>query len=413
MEYAVETFSLTKIFSDWWGRDKVYAVDDLNLQVHHNEVFGLLGPNGSGKTTTLKLLLGLLYPTKGKAAVLGGNGADPKISARIGFLPEESYLYRYLNARETLDFYGRLFGLPPKVRKLRIEALLDMVGLKAVANRPVGTFSKGMARRIGLAQALINDPELLILDEPTTGLDPIGTRQIKDLVLELAKRGKTILLCSHLLADVEDVCDRISILYGGKIQAEGQVRDLLLQSNKMQITTDTISDNAIEKIKQLIKDEHADCEVISPMDKLETFFIKTVTDAQQQAQTTSGAVSTTGISDFLVAKAAKENIIDKLVSAPISRQTPPESEKTEQVVPVETTEPKPDDRLLRKLTKPAKPEQPKPVARDRKITTQPVKSEVPKPEQIRKSILDRLTESSSPRNDESEQTGKSKNKNED
>jgi len=413
MEYAVETFSLTKIFSDWWGRDKVYAVDGLNLQVHYNEVYGLLGPNGSGKTTTLKLLLGLLYPTKGKAALLGGNGADPKISARIGFLPEESYLYRYLNARETLDFYGRLFGLPSKVRKLRIEALLDMVGLKAVANRPVGTFSKGMARRIGLAQALINDPELLILDEPTTGLDPIGTRQIKDLVLELAKRGKTILLCSHLLADVEDVCDRISILYGGKIQAEGQVKDLLLQSNKMQITTDTISDNAIEKIKQLIKDEHADCEVISPMDRLETFFIKTVTDAQQQAQTTSGAVSTTGISDFLVAKAAKENILDKLVSAPVSRQTPPQSPKTEEVVPVETTAPKPDDRLLRKLTKPAKPEQPKPVARDRKITTQPVKSEVPKPEQIRKSILDRLTESSSPRNDDSEQTDKSKNKNED
>jgi hypothetical protein len=149
------------------------------------------------------------------------------------------------------------------------------------------------------------------------------------------------------------------------------------------------------------------------MDKLETFFIKTVTDAQQQAQTTSGAVSTTGISDFLVAKAEKENIIDKLVSAPVSRQTPPQSPKTGQVVPVETTEPKPDDKLLRKLTKPAKPEQPKPVARDKKITTQPVKSEVPKPEQIRKSILDRLTESSSPRNDDSEQTDKSKNKNED
>jgi ABC-2 type transport system ATP-binding protein len=414
MEYAVETFSLTKIFSDWWGRDKVYAVDDLNLQVYYNEVFGLLGPNGSGKTTTLKLLLGLLYPTKGKAVLLGGNGADPKISARIGFLPEESYLYRYLNARETLDFYGRLFGLPPKVRKLRIEALLDMVGLKAVANRPVGTFSKGMARRIGLAQALINDPELLILDEPTTGLDPIGTRQIKDLVLELAKRGKTILLCSHLLADVEDVCDRISILYGGKIQAEGQVRELLLQSNKMQITTDTISDNAIEKIKQLIKDEHADCEVISPMEKLETFFIRTVTDAQQQAQTTSGAVSTTGISDFLVAKGAKENIIDKLVSAPVSRQTPPDSPTTESADRrIETSEPKPDDRLLRELTKPAKPEQLKPVARDRTITTQPVKSEVPKPEQIRKSILDRLTDGLSPRNDDSEQTDKSKNKNED
>ncbi len=359
------------------------------------------------------MLLGLLYPTKGKAAVLGGDGSNPKISSRIGFLPEESYLYRYLSARETLDFYGRLFGLPPKVRKLRIEALLDMVGLKAVANRAVGTFSKGMARRIGLAQALINDPELLILDEPTTGLDPIGTRQIKDLILELAKRGKTILLCSHLLADVEDVCDRISILYGGKIQAEGQVRELLLQSDKMQITTDTLSDNAVERIKKLIKDEHADCEVISPMEKLETFFIKTVADAQQQELTTSGAVSTTGISDFLVAKAAKENILDKLVSAPESGQIPPRSGKTERVVPVETAETKPDDKLLRELTKPAKPEQPKPVSRERKIKTQPVESEVPKPEQIRKNILDRLTDGSSPRNDDREQTDKSENKNED
>jgi ABC-2 type transport system ATP-binding protein len=211
MEYAIETFSLTKIFSDWWGRTKVYAVDNLDLQVRTNEVFGLLGPNGSGKTTTIKMLLGLLHPTKGKALLLGGEGSDPKINCKIGFLPEESYLYRYLNARETLDFYGRLFGLPTKVRKMRIEALLDMVGLKAVANRAVGTFSKGMARRIGLAQALINDPDLLILDEPTTGLDPIGTRQIKDLVLKLADRGKTILLCSHLLADVDSIVPSVAV----------------------------------------------------------------------------------------------------------------------------------------------------------------------------------------------------------
>ena len=410
MEYAVETFSLTKIFSDWWGRDKVYAVDDLNLQIRYNEVFGLLGPNGSGKTTTLKLLLGLLHPTKGKAAVLGGNGADTKINARIGFLPEESYLYRYLNARETLDFYGRLFGLPPKVRKMRIEALLDMVGLKAVANRPVGTFSKGMTRRIGLAQALINDPDLLILDEPTTGLDPIGTRQIKDLILELAKRGKTILLSSHLLADVEDVCDRISILYGGKIQAEGQVRDLLLQTNKMQITTDTLSDNAVERIKKLIKDEHADCEVTSPMDKLETFFIKTVTDAQQQARPTSGAVSTTDISDFLAAEAAQESILDKLVSAPVSRQTPADSPKTEQVVPVETSEPKPDDKLLSELSKPTEPAQPKRATGDRKVKTQPIETKAPKGKQVKKSILDQLTDRSTSQDDDSEQTDKSQKK---
>jgi ABC-2 type transport system ATP-binding protein len=404
MEYAIETFSLTKIFSDWWGRDKVYAVDDLNLQIRYNEVFGLLGPNGSGKTTTLKMLLGLLYPTKGKAIVLGGDGADPKISTRIGFLPEESYLYRYLNARETLDFYGRLFGLPAKVRKMRVEALLDMVGLKAVASRPVGTFSKGMARRIGLAQALINDPDLLILDEPTTGLDPIGTRQIKDLILSLAKRGKTVLLCSHLLADVEDVCDRIAILYGGKIQSEGKVKELLQQTGKRQITTDAISDTAVEKIEQIVRSEQADCVVTSPMDKLETFFIKVVAAAQQQAQPTSGVVSTTQIGGFLTSETPVEGILDKLVSAPVSRETSPETPTTERVVPVETSERVPkrdkehlgsqaesDEQLLRKLTKPA---QPKSAVKDAKVKTEPVE---PKPdvseqqEQTNKSILDQLT----------------------
>ena len=408
MEYAVETFSLTKVFSDWWGRDKVYAVDDLNLQVRYNEVFGLLGPNGSGKTTTLKMLLGLLHPTKGTAVVLGGDGADPKINARIGFLPEESYLYRYLNARETLNFYGRLFALPQKVRKMRIEALLDMVGLIAVAKRPVGTFSKGMARRIGLAQALINDPDLLILDEPTTGLDPIGTRQIKDLILELAKRGKTILLCSHLLADVEDVCDRIAILYGGKIQTEGQVKDLLLQKNKRQITTSDISDTTVERIKQLIQAEHADCTITSPMNKLETFFINTVAAAQQQAKPTSGAVSTTQIGDFLAAKPGEKSVIDKLVSASQPPQTPTQPPATERVVPVVTPETKPDEELLRELTKPAEPVKPKTVVRNGKVKTKPVEQKAPKPEQVKKTILDQLTGRSSTQDQDKESNDTSK-----
>jgi len=419
MEYAIETFSLTKIFSDWWGRDKVYAVDDLNLQIRNNEVFGLLGPNGSGKTTTLKMLLGLLYPTKGRAIVLGGDGADPKVSARVGFLPEESYLYRYLSARETLDFYGRLFGLPPKVRKMRIEALLDMVGLKVVASRSVGTFSKGMARRIGLAQALINDPDLLILDEPTTGLDPIGTRQMKDLILNLAKRGKTVLLCSHLLADVEDVCDKIAILYGGKIQSEGRVKELLQQTEKRQITTGAISDTAIEKIKQVVRDEQADCVVTSPMDKLETFFIKTVAAAQQQARPTSGAVSTTQIGGFLAPDTPVENILDKLVSpmeslrtAPVS-QEPTEPATTESADKrIETSETKPDEYttgVLRELTEQAKPAQSKGVVRDEKVVpakqgpkTEPVKPKAPKSEQIEPSILDQLTGRRSPQNEDNE-----------
>ncbi len=391
MEYAVETFSLTKIFSDWWGRTKVYAVDNLDLQVRPNEVFGLLGPNGSGKTTTLKLLLGLLHPTKGKSLLLGGDGTDPKINSRIGFLPEESYLYRYLSARETLDFYGRLFGLPAKVRKMRIEALLDMVGLKAVANRAVGTFSKGMARRIGLAQALINDPDLLILDEPTTGLDPIGTRQIKDLVLKLAERGKTILLCSHLLADVEDICDRIAIMYGGKIQTQGYVRELLQQTNKRQITTDAISDTAVEKIKQIVRDENAECEVTSPMDKLETFFIRTVTAAQQQAQPTSGAVSTTKIGNFLTQNEAVESILDKLVSAPISKQAAGKIPATEKVAVAQSARPKADEQLLSKLTSSSGPSESKAVTREEKMKSEPVESKIRRQEQVKKNILDKLT----------------------
>ncbi len=404
MEYAVETFSLTKIFSDWWGRTKVYAVDNLDLKVRPNEVFGLLGPNGSGKTTTLKLLLGLLHPTKGKALLLGGDGADPKINCRIGFLPEESYLYRYLNARETLDFYGRLFGLPAKVRKMRIEALLDMVGLKAVANRAVGTFSKGMARRIGLAQALINDPDLLILDEPTTGLDPIGTRQIKDLVLKLAERGKTILLCSHLLADVEDICDRIAIMYGGKIQTQGHVRELLQQTNKRQITTDAISDTAVEKIRQIVREEDADCEVTSPMDKLETFFIRTVTAAQQQAQTTSGAVSTTKIGDFLTQHEEVESILDKLVSAPISKQASGELPTTEKVAAVESARPKADEQLLSKLTSSSEPSESKAVRRE--IKTEPVESQPRRQEQVGENILDKLTGGSGTKKQDKDKTEK-------
>ena len=401
MEYAVETFSLTKIFSDWWGRRKVYAVDDLNLKINSNEVFGLLGPNGSGKTTTLKMLLGLLHPTKGKSLCLGGHATDPKISARIGFLPEESYLYRYLNARETLDFYGRLFRLERRVRKTRIEALLDMVGLKAVANRPVGTFSKGMARRIGLAQALINDPDLLILDEPTTGLDPLGTRQIKDLIIKLAERGKTVLLCSHLLADVEDVCDRIAILYGGKIQAKGRVAELLQQTNKRLITTDAISDQAIEKITKIVHRENAHCRVTSPMEKLETFFINTVATAQHRSKQTSGAVSTTKIGDFLAGDTVAESILDKLVSTPPAQQSLPEPPKTQPTEATKTTETQPDEQLLSKLTEPAK--SPQTFDTEKRLGAQPVQTNVPHPrDKVKEDILDQLSGPSKTQNGQPE-----------
>jgi len=391
MEYAIETVALTKVFSDWWGRAKVYAVDDLNLQIRPNEVFGLLGPNGSGKTTTIKMLLGLLHPTKGHALMLGGDGTHPKISARVGFLPEESYLYRFLNARETLDFYGRLFGLDSKTREMRIEALLEMVGLRAVASRPVGTYSKGMARRIGLAQALINDPDLLILDEPTTGLDPIGTRQIKDLIAKLAERGKTVLLCSHLLADVEDVCDRIAILYGGKVQAHGRVKDLLQKTNKRQIVTDAISDATADRIREILKQEHAECEISSPMERLETFFINTVVQAQQQATPTSGAVSTTQIGDFLTAKGAKDEILDKLVAAPVSERAQAGPVRTEKPQPREAVVPQPNKDLLSKLTQSASSPKAEPAVPAKTERVETVPEIAVQQEKIKKNILDELT----------------------
>jgi ABC-2 type transport system ATP-binding protein len=314
---AIETISLTKVFPDWWGRSRVIAVDDLNLQIRQNEIYGFLGPNGSGKTTTIKMLLNLLHPTRGVAMVLGGSSSDSSVLSRLGYLPEESYLYQYLTAYETLDFYGRLFGLPASVRHARVETLLDMVGLSGAGNRQVGTFSKGMARRIGLAQALINDPDLLILDEPTSGMDPMGTRQIKDLLVELARRGKTIFLCSHLLADVEDVCDRIGILYGGKMQVEGSVRQLLEQTGKTQIQTSQLAESTMAQIREVLRREQTDCEIIHPMDKLESFFVRIVTKAQQQMHPTSGAGVGSGISGFLADKeiVRQPGILDQLVSA--------------------------------------------------------------------------------------------------
>jgi ABC-2 type transport system ATP-binding protein len=264
-----------------------------------------------------------------------------------------------------------------------------------------------MARRIGLAQALINDPDLLILDEPTTGLDPIGTRQIKDLILKLAERGKTILLCSHLLADVEDVCDRIAILYGGKIQTQGQVSDLLQQTNKRQITADAISDATIEKIKQLIQEENAECVVTSPMDKLETFFIRTVAAAQQQAQTTSGAVSTTKIGDFLKQQTVTEDILDKLVSASVSQDGPVEPPATEKVIPVENSEPEPAEQLLSKLTSSTEQTEPETTVTNEQITTQPVESQPTQQDQVNKNILDQLTGRQSTQRQDEEPTDKS------
>jgi ABC-2 type transport system ATP-binding protein len=287
---VIQTAGLTKVFKDFWHRSRVVAVDRLDLDIHQGEVFGLLGPNGSGKSTTIKMILGLLHPTRGRLSVFGKAPSDVSIKSRIGYLPEESYLYRYLDARETLDYYGRVFGLGRKVRTRRIDELLEMVGLDQVRRRAVGEYSKGMMRRLGLAQALINDPEFLILDEPTSGLDPIGTRQVKDLLIDLGKRGKTILLSSHLLADVEDVCDRMVILYGGRIRAEGRTEELLCDSDSTVIRTPRLEPETIEKIEAVLQAEGTAIDSVeAPRQRLEDLFISIVEKAVEEQVENTGA----------------------------------------------------------------------------------------------------------------------------
>ncbi len=280
-EIVIETRNLTKDYRDFWGRQKVRALKALDLDVREGEIFGLLGPNGSGKTTTIKLILGLLFPTSGEALVFGKKASDVSKNERIGYLPEESYLYKFLNAEETLDFYGRLFDMTPAERKQRVKELINMVGLDWAKRRQLKEYSKGMTRRIGLAQALINDPELIVLDEPTTGLDPIGTREMKDLILKLKAEGKTVVMCSHLLADVQDVCDRIAILYQGDLKELGRVDSLLKVRDVTQIRAQGLSDAAKQEIEEVIKRHDAKVLGIeNPTTTLEELFLNIVRESE-------------------------------------------------------------------------------------------------------------------------------------
>src|SRR5712672_3484025 len=251
-ETVIETRALSKTYRDFWGRPKVRALKALDLEIKRGEVFGLLGPNGSGKSTTIKLLLGLLFPTEGQALIFGKDATDVSKNERLGYLPEESYLYRFLNAEETLDFYGRLFDIPYDQLQERIDSLIKTVGLDRARKRQLKEYSKGMTRRIGLAQALINNPELILLDEPTSGLDPIGTREMKDLILKLRDQGKTVLMSSHLLPDVQDVCDRIAILHQGELKELGRVDELLTVQDVTQVRARGLSKEAEEEIRAVI-----------------------------------------------------------------------------------------------------------------------------------------------------------------
>jgi len=272
----VSITNLNKIYKTLFSKQKVHAVKDLNLEILKGEVFGLLGPNGSGKTTTIKLMLGLLFPTTGQIKIMDESAGSSKVHQSIGYLPEESYLYRFLNADEILHFYGKLFGIPKEKRLKKIDELIEMVGLSKSRKRPLKSYSKGMMRRIGIAQALINDPDFIVLDEPTSGLDPIGSREVKDLILKLKLEGKTVLLCSHLLSDVEDVCDRIAIMYEGKMECLGKVTDLLSVSETKEITLPPNQPDFVEFMLQNAKSRGLTLEVKHPRRKLEDLFMEIV-----------------------------------------------------------------------------------------------------------------------------------------
>jgi ABC-2 type transport system ATP-binding protein len=274
---VLETRDLTKTYKDFWGRPRLTAVDRLTFDVRRGEIFGLIGPNGSGKTTTIKILLGLLFPTSGSATVLGAPPTDVATKARIGFLPEESYLYRFLTADETLDFYGRLFNLDRATRRKRIDELLERFKMTHARKRQIREYSKGMVRRITFAQALINDPEVVILDEPTSGLDPISSREMKDLILELRSRGKTVFMSSHLLADVQAICDRIAILHNGVLKEYGAVKDILVRKDHVSMTFRGLPDEALRKIAEIAAQSGAQLvSQESTQETLEDVFLRTV-----------------------------------------------------------------------------------------------------------------------------------------
>ena len=382
---VIAAVGLTKVFHDFWHRARVRAVNDLDLNVRSGEIFGLLGPNGSGKSTTIKMILGLLYPTRGRVSVFGRPPDDVRVKNRIGYLPEESYLYRFLNARETLDYYGTLFQIHRRERHRRIEELLEMVGLRSAARRPVGEYSKGMARRIGLAQALINDPDLLILDEPTSGLDPIGAKLVKDIIVRLGREHrKTILLSSHLLADVEEVCDRVIILFGGRAQVAGEMKDVLSRRDKIQITCDRLSDDTLREIETLIEQrEGKSLKVEAPRERLEALFLRIVEEAHAQQIETAGTAPTGAIAGFLGEEESAQAVLESLI-----RVGPPDGTETP-VAPERSAPPEArGEDVLATLTGQAAQ-----AAEEQPVATSEEAEAVPPPaaSDVDRSVLDELT----------------------
>jgi len=384
-EVVIRTLGLTKTFRDFWLREKVTAVRDLDLSIAGGEVYGLLGPNGSGKSTTLKLILGLMFPTRGQVRVFGKGPGDVATKARIGFLPEESHLYPFLDARETLDYYGRLFRLPRARRRQRIDMLLDMVGLTGMAHRRVGEYSKGMQRRIGMAQALINDPDLLILDEPTSGMDPLAARQFKDLIKELSGRGKTLLLSSHLLADIEDVCDRVGILYAGRLRSEGTLGELLARRTLTQLTAERLEPELLERVRALLAER--DKQVLSvetPKEKLEALFLRIVREARAHpAPAAAEAVETGQVADFLRAREGEEGrqVIEDLVAPSEAPAAPAAAEPATPPPGPPPAGPEEAEEVIEELLPAPRPEPAPPRETDRDVDRGVIDELVDRPEQ--------------------------------
>ncbi len=275
-EIAVAVLGLTKVFAVPFKRTPIVAVGDLNLEVEAGQVYGLLGPNGSGKSTTLKIILGLISPTRGRTEIFGRDSRLVQSREMVGFLPENPYFYKFLTGEETLHFYGKLCGLGGKRLRHRTEELLDLVGLTNARDRRLGGYSKGMLQRIGLAQALVQDPRLIVLDEPTAGVDPAGSRQICDLILDLKRRGVTILLSSHLLGQVQEICDRVGILSGGVLLREGSLEELIAIENQTELILENASPELLKEIEHMIKNSSARLvEQRKPQTTLERLFLET------------------------------------------------------------------------------------------------------------------------------------------
>lgn len=289
---AISIQGLTKDFSVTLRGVKLRAVDALDLQVAEGQVYGLLGPNGSGKSTTIKIILGLLDATVGDVKVFGVPAHRVEARRNVGYLPEAPYFYRYLSGRELVRFYARVCGVPAARLKARVDEVIDWVGLSGAADRRVGTYSKGMLQRIGLAQALVHDPKLIVLDEPTAGVDPVGSAEMCELIRKLKHQGKTVLITSHLLAQIEDVCDRVAILDRGRLIVEGSLLDLVGQRDRQALIVDPLPAADLEALKVWLADRgHSLAAVEQPRARLDELFLRKVSRPGRPGSASAGVAS--------------------------------------------------------------------------------------------------------------------------